>query len=70
MQQDHIRKMPTHSKQSQGASSVVIPTGVPNGEKVTREVCAQLILPKVTLVGRVTFPMQRVIGTYDVRLTS
>ena len=70
MRQDHIRKMPTHTKQSQGAPSMVIPIGVPNREKAVREVCAQLIPPKVTLVGRVMFLMQRVTGTYNVRLTS
>ena len=67
MRQDHIRKMPTHTKQSQGAPSMVIPTGVPNGEKAARGVCAQRIPTKVTLVGRVMFPMQRVTGTYNVR---
>ena len=62
--------MPTRTRQSQGASNMVILTGVPNGEKAARGVCAQLIPPKVTLVGRVMFLMQRVTGTYNVRLTS
>ena len=49
---------------------MVIRTGVPNGGKVVRGVCAQLILPKVALVGRVMFPMQKMTGTFNVRLTS
>ena len=62
--------MPTYTKQSQEAPSMVIRTGVPNGEKVMREVCVQLIPSKVTLVGRVMFPMQRVTGTCNVKLMS
>ena len=38
--------MPTHTKQSQEVPSMVIRTGVPNGEKTVRGVCAQLIPPK------------------------
>ena len=48
---------------------MVIPTRVPNGEKAVKGVCTQLIPPKVTLVGRVMFPMQRMTGTCNVKLT-
>ena len=47
---------------------MVIPIGVPNGDRAVRGVCTQLIPPKVTLVGRVMSPMQSMIGTYNVRL--
>ena len=46
------------------------PHGVPKGERVVRGVCAQLIPPKVTLVGRFISPMQSMTGTCNVRLTS
>ena len=65
---DHIRKMPTHTRQSQGASSMVIPIGVPNGGKAVRGVCVQLIPPKVTLVRKVMSPVQSMTGTCNVRL--
>ena len=47
---------------------MVIPIGVPRGEKAVRVVYAQLIPPKVTLVGRVMSPMQSMMGTCNVRL--
>ena len=53
---DCIRRMPTRTRQSQGAPSMVIPIGVLNGEKVVRGVYVQLIPPEVILVGRVTSP--------------
>ena len=68
MWRDHIRKMPTCTRQSQGDPNMVIPIGVPNGEKAVRGVCAQLIPQKVTLVGRVMSPMQGMIGICNVRL--
>ena len=68
MRRDHIRRMPTHTRQSQGVPSMVIPIGVPNGEKAVRGVCAQLIPLKVTLMGRVTSPIQSMTGICNVRL--
>ena len=58
-----------HQAESRG-SQHGDPHGVLNEEKVVRGVCAQLIPPKVTFVGRVMFPMQSMTGTCNVRLTS
>ena len=67
--------MPTYTKQSQEAPSMVIRTGVPNGEKVMREVCVQLILPKVTLMGSLSGileetyrPDRKILGQADIRV--
>ena len=58
-----------HQAESRG-SQHGDPHGVPNEEKVVRGVCAQLIPPKVTLMGRVMSPMQRMTETCNVKLTS
>ena len=46
-----------HQAESKG-SQHENPQRAPNGERTVRGVCAQLIPAKVTLAGRVTFPMQ------------
>ena len=66
--QDSIRRMPTCTRQSQGALSMVIPEGVPNGEKAMRGVYVQLIPPEATLVGRVTSLTRSMMGICNVRL--
>ena len=61
--------MVTNAKRSQGAPNMVIPIGVPSGEKAGRGVYTQLIPPRVILGGRAMFPTYRMIGTFSVRLT-
>ena len=47
---------------------MVIPIGVPSGERAMRGVYVQLILPEATLEGRVTSPMQSMMAICNVRL--
>ena len=56
-----------YTKQSQGVLNIAIHIGASNGEEIVREVCTQLVLVKASLEGKVVFPMQRMIGTCNLK---
>ena len=62
--------MLTYTKRIQGVLSMAIRIKASNGKRAVREVCAQLILAKVSLEGRVMSLMQRMTETCNVKLTS
>ena len=56
-----------YTKRSQGVLNIAIHVGASNGEEIVREVYTQLVLVKASLERKAVFPMQRMIGTCNVK---